>query len=535
MKLHSRSVALCLGLLLCPTVAQAQRLSPRAEAGEPNNTFISQIERTNPDNFPGDQNDGPSRGGGLGLPDLFQIFQNRPRTPKPQSPRSTFEDEFKNADSEKAVQLFEAWQVKKFSQYLEMPAPGFPVDTAQMSQRLGQLSQRTGQRSGLLYVVALDDELQLLFIPPSDSPVARKAVQVASSSIHPGLLAQASPPVVREVLGKVDRKDVLKEAKTFRREVSDPSKVNTASYLKSAQKLYQWIVEPLVPQLQAHGIETLLFSMDDELRTLPIAALHDGQQFVIEKHQVALIPSFQLTESANYGSLRQQSILAMGVSESTQGLSPLPAVPVELAALANHFWQGQSHATLNQDSTLSNLQTFHRQNQYGIIHLATHAQFKSGAPQNSFIQFWNGKLNLKQLRGLSQSLRWQSDPSVALLVLSACQTAVGSEEAELGFAGSALNAGVQSTVASLWMISDEGTLGVMSKFYEHLRSAPTKSEAMRQAQLAMLKGKVQIKDDMLQLSEAVQMALPDALAQSGDRNFTHPYFWSGYTVVGNWN
>ncbi|MGF1602983.1 MAG: CHAT domain-containing protein, partial [Thermosynechococcaceae cyanobacterium] len=86
-----------------------------------------------------------------------------------------------------------------------------------------------------------------------------------------------------------------------------------------------------------------------------------------------------------------------------------------------------------------------------------------------------------------------------------------------------------------WMISDEGTLGVMSKFYEYLRTAPTKTEALRQAQLALLTGQVQIKDGTLQLSDQVQIALPPALAERGNRTFTHPYFWSGYTVVGNWN
>ncbi len=519
----SQVLGLSLGLMLIPTVAQAQSVF-NATTRPLTNDVISQ-------NYPR-QIERPQRG--IGLPDLFNIIRVRPSVPRPQSPRSIFEEQLKQASPEKAVQLFEAWQAQQFSQYLGLPTPASPISAAQISQRLGQLSRLTGQRSGLMYVAALEDELQLLFIPPSDSPVAQQSVLIASSHSSSGLLAQASPPVVRKVLGKVDRKVLLKVAKRFRRAVSDPSKVHTVNYLKSAQKLHQWIVKPLAPQLQAHGIETLLFSMDDEFRSLPIAALHDGQQFLIEKHQVALIPSFGLTE-AGYRDLRQQTVLAMGVSESTQGLSPLPAVPVELAALANHFWQGRSHATLNQDSTLANLQTFHRQNRYGIIHLATHAQFQPGALQNSFIQFWNGKLNLSQLRGLSQSLRWQSSPSVELLVLSACQTAVGSQEAELGFAGSALNAGVKSTVASLWRVNDDGTLGVMSKFYEHLGSAPTKTEAMRQAQIAMLKGQVQIKGDMLKLSDQVQMALPPTLTQLGDRNFVHPYFWSGYTVVGNWN
>ncbi len=526
MKPFSFALGCCLGLVLTPVAVQAQlRSQSSTTVGPATEGWLSQ-------SFPNGQGDRipQDRGRGIGFPDLFNIIRVQPR--RPQSPRDIFEDQIKKATPEAAVQLIEAWQAQRFSKYLGLPTPPTSLSAAQISQRLGQLSQRTGQRSGLIYVAALKDELQLFFIPPSDSPLAQQQPTLIAST-QP-LLAQSAPPVVREILGKVDRKDLLKETKKFLSEVRDPSRVNTSSYLASSQRLYQWIVAPLKPQLQAHGIETLLFSMDDDLRSLPLAALHDGQQFLIETHQVALLPSFGLTDS-EFSDLRNRTVLAMGISESTQGLSPLPAVPVELSALANHFWKGRSHATLNQDSTLANLQAFQSQNHYGIIHIASHAQFKSGASQNSFIQFWNGKLNLNQLQGLSRTLRWQSSPSLDLLVLSACQTAVGSDEAELGFAGSALNAGVKATVASLWMISDEGTLGVMSKFYEYLRTAPTKTEALRQAQLALLTGQVQIKDGTLQLSDQVQIALPPALAERGNRTFTHPYFWSGYTVVGNWN
>jgi CHAT domain-containing protein len=529
MKRFSVAWGCCLGLALTPVAVQSQALAQsKPTVGATADAWLSQ-------SFPDGQSDRipqrRDRGSGLGLPDLFNIIRVRPRIPKPQSPRDRFEEQIKQSTPEEAIQRIEAWQAQQFSEYLGVPTPPLPISAAQISQRLGQISQRTGQQSGLMYVAALKDELQLFFIPPSRSPlVQREPTLIASTQ---PLLAQNTPPVVREVLG-TDRKDILKAANTFRRAVRDPSQANTSSYLSSSQRLYEWIVAPLKPQLEAHGIQTLLFSMDDELRSLPLAALHDGQQFLIENHQVALLPSFQLTDSGS-SDLRNQTILAMGISESTQGLSPLPAVPVELSALANYFWKGRSHATLNQDSTLANLQTYQRQNRYGIIHVASHAQFRSGAPHNSFIQFWDSKLNLTQLQGLSQSLRWQSSPSVDLLVLSACQTAVGSDEAELGFAGAALNAGVKATVASLWMVSDDGTLAVMSKFYEHLRSAPTKTEALRQAQIALLKGQVQIQGGQLQLSDQVQLALPPALTQQGDRTFTHPYFWSGYTVVGNWN
>jgi CHAT domain-containing protein len=216
----------------------------------------------------------------------------------------------------------------------------------------------------------------------------------------------------------------------------------------------------------------------------------------------------------------------MGASEFTQ-LNPLPAVPVELSTIAKTLWQGE--ALINQDFTRVNLLKERQKYPYEIIHLATHAEFNAGDKSNSFIQLWNEQLHLGELR----TLGW-NNPPVELLVLSACRTALGDETAELGFAGLAVAAGVKTALASLWYVSDEGTLGLMTEFYQHLSQVTIKAEALRQAQLAMLAGEVKITEGELRGSGLLRgVALPATLAQIGDRNLSHPYYWAAFTMIGS--
>lgn len=142
-----------------------------------------------------------------------------------------------------------------------------------------------------------------------------------------------------------------------------------------------------------------------------------------------------------------------------------------------------------------------RQQPFQIIHLATHAKFKPGKAHNSYIQLWDEKLQLDELT----RFKWSDQPKVNLLVLSACQTALGDKDAEMGFAGLAVKAGVKSAVASLWRANDGATFKLMTNFYQQLSASSIKAEALRQAQLAMLR----------------------------DENVSHPAYWAAFTVIGS--
>jgi CHAT domain-containing protein len=112
------------------------------------------------------------------------------------------------------------------------------------------------------------------------------------------------------------------------------------------------------------------------------------------------------------------------------------------------------------------------------------------------------------------------------------RTAIGDAQAELGFAGFAVQAGAKSALASLWYVSDEGTLGLMTEFYKQLKTAPIKAEALRQAQIAMLKGEVRIQNGKLLISRG-EVNLPPLLKKIGNKDLQHPYFWSAFTMIGN--
>ncbi len=469
------------------------------------------------------------------------IFRNAsPRTPKTQTEREAFEKRFAKASPTEAVYEFEALQRSEFSQYLEMPMAGSALTAAQISQRLGQMAQETGKKPAILYAVALKKQTHLLLVLPSTSTLGQTPAPkiVASLTLSPAMMAQAAiaPPVIREVLPEVSRDDVVKAAKEFRQRISDPTKLDETKYLKTAQQLYRWIVAPLEPQIRAQGIDTLLFSMDDGLRSIPIAALHNGSQFLVENYSSALLPSFGLTNTNRSLALKQQPMLAMGIAKSTEGLAALPAVPVEIASITGQFWSGSSRNTLDEDSTLSNLKAMYLQQRFGILHLATHAVFNPGQVNNSYIQLWNNRLTLSQIRKVADELQWKAAlPPLQLLVLSACQTALGNKEAELGFAGTAINAGVPSAIASLWSVDDEGTVGLMTGFYGALQSASTKADALRQSQLRMLRGEVNVRNGQISAPNHAPIALPAAVRGGQNSPLTHPYFWSGYTLVGNWN
>jgi filamentous hemagglutinin family protein len=396
--------------------------------------------------------------------------------------------------------LLEQSRDKEFSQFFGRNLSNKLSSSESIRDALSTIASQTENQSAIIYVTALPDQLELVVFTPKGRPI-RRAVPEAK------------------------REELLKVVSDFRDKITAPRLRNSTSYLQPAQQLYQWLIAPIESELTAAKIDTLLFSMDAGLRSVPMAALHDGKQFLVEKYSLALIPSVSLMDT-RYQSLKGARVLAMGASEF-RDQNPLPAVPVELQTITQQLWQGQ--AFLNEGFTRNNLNEQRQNYPYQILHLATHGEFKPGEIKNSYIALWNEKLRLDELSKLRLN-----NPPVELLVLSACRTAVGDEKAELGFAGFAVAAGVKTAVASLWYVSDEGTLGLMTEFYSQLNHAKIKAEALRQAQLAMIRGEVRIESGTLRGGGTRGgVALPAQLATLGNTNLSHPYYWSGFTMIGS--
>ncbi|NJO52327.1 MAG: CHAT domain-containing protein, partial [Leptolyngbyaceae cyanobacterium RM2_2_4] len=288
----------------------------------------------------------------------------------------------------------------QYEAYFGNQLVGTPLTAEQISTTLGRLTNETGKKFALIYAFPQPEELELLLVIPDTLPVRVT-------------LPEARQPVL------------LEAANEFKAAVSRP--VRTGEHLTSAKQLYDWLIAPLESRLQAENIDTLILCGGAILRSLPFAALHDGQQFLVEKYNLGLVPAFNLINQ-QHSNFRNEKVLAMGASEF-QAMPALHAVPLELSTITQNIWQ--SEVFLNQEFTLTNLIEQIESGEFGIVHLATHAQFRPGTPENSYIQLWqNDKLTLDQLR----QLNWSELP-VELLVLSACQTALGDRQAELGFAG----------------------------------------------------------------------------------------------------
>ena len=402
---------------------------------------------------------------------------------------------------------------RQFEQYLGQPAQTRPVTLAETRNILRKVERATGVKPALIYAT---------FVPPTLTVNESRNVSAQSpdDQLEMVLVTAEGEPIRRRVTGAT-RENVLPVVQQFQSEVTNTQ--SGRDYEAPSQQLYQWLMTPLEADIKARGIQNLSFIMDGGLRSLPIAALYDGQQFLVEKYSLGLMPSVTLTDT-RFQSIRDLQVLAMG-AEKFKERKPLPAVPVELSLITPSLWQGKSF--LNEAFTIQNLKAQRQQKPFGLIHLATHASFRPGAPSNSYIEFWDSKLQLNQL----SELGWH-EPPVELLVLSACRTALGDRQAELGFAGFAVQAGVKSAIASLWSVSDEGTLALMTELYQQLKVSPIKAEGLRRAQIAMLKGQVLLKEGKLVTAKGA-VPLPPELAKLGNVNLAHPYFWAGFTIVGS--
>jgi CHAT domain-containing protein len=398
------------------------------------------------------------------------------------------------------------------------------------------------QKAAVIYPIVLKDRLEVVLSLPNAplrhyaTPLPREQVEntfnelrqaIASSSLNPisrgeveGTQPEANSPAEtqspgtepnRGGLGAVAREECRGTLGAV--PLSCQSSPTSQDYLPLAQQVYQWLIRPVEPDLAKSELKTLVFVLDGPLLNLPMAVLHDGKEFLIEKYAIAYTPGLNLLDSKPLAR-GKISALKAGLSEpreitlssSTTPLlfSALPFVKQELEALQSNV-AGQ--LLLNQDFTTATIQKEINSIPFPVVHLATHGQFSSNE-KDTFILTWDDRLNVNQLNTLLRSREEIGRNPIELLVLSACQTAAGDRRAALGLAGVAVRAGARSTLATLWLVSDEGTAELMTRFYQELTN-PTisKAEALRRAQVALLKN---------------------------SRYQQKPEIWAPYVLVGNW-
>ena len=403
------------------------------------------------------------------------------------------------------VLQIEQLRSRDFANHLNIDIDVEHLRDGSIRDSLFAIARQTSKRPAAIYVVARAESLELIVVTPYGSPIFKRV-----------------PTANRQALQQ--------QVKSLIRGIANPPNSNNPeSYRTAATQLYDWIIAPIESELQTRGIDMLLFSLDPGMRSLPLAALFDGNQFLVQKYSLSLIPSIYLTDTS-YQNLKNSVVLAMGASNFLDpNVMSLPAVPRELLAITRN-WPVQ--AFLNQHFTIDNLKSQRTSGQFSIIHLATHGQFDLEAPSKSYIQLWDDRLQFDRLRQLAATGK-----PVELLVLSACETAFGTAEAELGLAGLAVHSGVKSVLASLWKVEDTATLGLMSQFYRQLsqQSQTIKAEALRQAQIAMIEGDVWLEGNKVRSGdiEGEFFSQRSPSRSRDERSLSHPYYWASFVMIGS--
>ncbi len=328
------------------------------------------------------------------------------------------------------------------------------------------LKQKIPSNVGIIYPIVLKNRIEILLIM-SNGNIKQFVLSVAATEL----------------------KDKVND---FRLELETGKQHD---YLNYAQILYRWLIVPLSRHIA--NLDTLIIVPDGVLRTIPFAALYDGKQFLISKYAIVTMPNLMISKSKLKS--RSNKIFLAGLSEAVQNFPALSSVSREVKAI-NRLYKNVTQL-LNRQFTVKNFTSALKTNSYSIIHIASHGQFKS-QPNETFLVAYDKKIALNQLENLIKLNKRRQEP-LELLSLSACQTAVGDDQAALGLAGVAIKAGARSALASLWLIDDEATTTLMIEFYKQLQKLP-KAKALQAAQLSFLK----------------------------NHKYKHPLYWAPFLMIG---
>jgi len=335
-------------------------------------------------------------------------------------------------------------QVKAQIEQISRTARRQNLDLDSLNQIRNNLAQLP-QKSVLIYPLILKDSLELVLVTP-DSPPIHHSVAVKSENLHQTI-------------------------KNFREALINPGEdVKTP-----ARQLYNWLIKPIEKDLQLSGTQTLIYAPDEQLRYIPLTALHDGKQWLVQRFSVNHITSASLT---NLNAPKQSNLRALAgaftkgnyeikVGNRQVAFAGLPFATREVESLAAAVPETKKLL----DDAFSPEVAVPQMDDYTIVHLATHAAFVVGKPEDSFILFGNGdRVNFRNVS------TW-SLPNVDLVVLSACETGLGGKlgngEEILGFGYQMQQTGARAAIASLWSVDDGGTQALMSAFYNILSGKKT--------------------------------------------------------------
>jgi CHAT domain-containing protein len=401
------------------------------------------------------------------------------------------------------------------------------TDTAARSRLVGEQLQShqnllddlgpAGRGVALLQYVATDERLNVV-VSTSQLQVARQA------------------PV-----GAVE---LNRRIAAFRQAVQNPA----ADPRPAARALHRVLIDPVLDDLRAQGVHTLVLVLDGALRYLPFAALHDGQQYLVQRYRLAHYTEAARSRLAAPVQPRWR-VAAMGVTRAFAGqnFSALPAVRAELEGIVrDDVLPGQTF--IDDGFTLAAL----RQNlDAPVLHIASHFQFVEGS-DDSFLLLGDGsRLTLRQVRSTLPRFS-----NVDLLTLSACDTATGGGLRDNGLEVEGLGVlaqqrGARAVLATLWPVADASTGELMQRFYRARQAQGlNKAEALREAQLGLLGAAPAGTGDGTGAglnagagTRGARLAVdatptdvppPPPSAGAAAAPFAHPYFWAPFVLMGNW-
>jgi CHAT domain-containing protein len=389
-------------------------------------------------------------------------------------------DQPSRADLETALDVIEALQIAELDNYFQDACLTFKP----------QNIDKIDPNAAVIYTIVLPDRLEAI-------------ISFGDHNLHHH--AQAIPQDKLE-----------KTIEQLRQYIVEPDR--TKDVQKLSAQMYDWLIKPFEADLANNKPNTLVFVLDSILQTIPMSALYDGKQYLIEKYAIALTPGLRLLNpQVNQVNSEKPSVIAGGISQAlqvaNQKFSALDSVEIELADIKSN---SDSEILLNSQFTEANLAQQLDFTSASIVHLATHGQFSSN-PGQTFLLLWQKLLTIQDFSSLLQNRKQALSNPIDLLVLSACETATGDRRAGLGLAGIAVRSGAASTLATLWEVNDDSTAAIMKNFYQQLENNLqnnlqnknfNKAEALRQAQLQ--------------------------LWNTAQRDWRVPAFWSAYVIVGNW-